>query len=146
MDLVVPVFMYINPPPLFDLTLPATHSLMSTSADIPPPSSATSNMTSSEAANKVPAGADETLFQQMEVAKTVLKQAVDLLDNQLTSDDQLTVHSQYLPGSTIGMDEAIIKIKLLTHACARQTSSPCQRPLPSLVRVHAERAPVYSVV
>lgn len=59
-------------------------------------------MTSSETTNKAPAGANETLFQQMEVAKTVLKQAVDLLDNHLTSDDQLTVHSKYLPGSTIG--------------------------------------------
>jgi hypothetical protein len=73
---------------------------MATTTDVPPSSSATSNMASS---NKAPAGADETLFQQLEVAKTVLKQAVDLLDNHLTSDDQLTVHSKYLPGSTIGM-------------------------------------------
>lgn len=58
--------------------------------------------------NKAPASTDETLFQQMEVAKTVLHQAVDLLDNHLTSDDQLTVHSQYLPGSTIGMRDIMM--------------------------------------
>jgi len=40
--------------------------------------------------------------QQLAVAKTVLLQAVDLLDNHLTSDEQITVHSQHLPGSTIG--------------------------------------------
>ncbi|KAG6902786.1 hypothetical protein C0995_011273 [Termitomyces sp. Mi166 len=36
------------------------------------------------------------------VSKTVLLQAVDLLDNYLTSDDQLTISSKYLHGSTIG--------------------------------------------
>lgn len=44
----------------------------------------------------------ESLQQQLSVAKTVLLQAVDLLDNYLTSDDQLTISSKYLPGSTIG--------------------------------------------
>ncbi|KAF8078337.1 hypothetical protein FPV67DRAFT_1464963 [Lyophyllum atratum] len=38
----------------------------------------------------------------LSVSKTVLLQAVDLLDNYLTSDDQLTVNSKFLPGSTIG--------------------------------------------
>ncbi|EPQ60957.1 hypothetical protein GLOTRDRAFT_53579 [Gloeophyllum trabeum ATCC 11539] len=42
------------------------------------------------------------LKQLLTVATTVLSQAVDLVDNVLTSDDQLTVQSQYLPGSTIG--------------------------------------------
>ncbi|KAG6897922.1 hypothetical protein C0992_009074 [Termitomyces sp. T32_za158] len=37
------------------------------------------------------------------VSKTVLLQAVDLLDNYLTSDDQLTVSSKFLCGSTIGL-------------------------------------------
>lgn len=41
-------------------------------------------------------------MQQLSVAQTVLSQAVDLLDNYLTSDEQLTVHSKFLPGSTIG--------------------------------------------
>ncbi|KAH9487116.1 FK506-binding protein 5 [Psilocybe cubensis] len=40
--------------------------------------------------------------QQIAVAKTVLLQAVDLVDNHLTSDEQLTVNSKHLPGSTIG--------------------------------------------
>lgn len=40
--------------------------------------------------------------QLLVVARTVLEQAVDLVDNYLTSDDQLTVHSKSLPGSTIG--------------------------------------------
>ncbi|KDR84800.1 hypothetical protein GALMADRAFT_233169 [Galerina marginata CBS 339.88] len=44
----------------------------------------------------------EVVKQQITVAKTVLLQAVDLLDNHLTSDEQLTVHSKHLPGSTIG--------------------------------------------
>jgi len=44
----------------------------------------------------------EVVKQQLAVAKTVLLQAVDLLDNHLTYDEQLTVHSKYLPGSTIG--------------------------------------------
>jgi len=36
------------------------------------------------------------------VSQTVLQQAVDLLDSDLLEDEQLTVHSKYLPGSTIG--------------------------------------------
>jgi len=42
------------------------------------------------------------VFQQLSVAKTVLLQAVDLLDNYLVSDQQLTVQSKFMPGSTIG--------------------------------------------
>ncbi|KAG6869184.1 hypothetical protein C0993_012283 [Termitomyces sp. T159_Od127] len=38
----------------------------------------------------------------LHVSKTVLLQAVDLLDNYLTSDDQLTISSKFLCGSTIG--------------------------------------------
>ncbi|GLB36415.1 hypothetical protein LshimejAT787_0307030 [Lyophyllum shimeji] len=36
------------------------------------------------------------------ITVTILLQAVDLLDNYLTSDDQLTISSKFLPGSTIG--------------------------------------------
>lgn len=36
------------------------------------------------------------------VSTTVLQQALDLVDNVLTDNDQLTVQSKYLPGSTIG--------------------------------------------
>ncbi|KAJ3562476.1 hypothetical protein NP233_g9547 [Leucocoprinus birnbaumii] len=44
----------------------------------------------------------DALMQQLSVARTVLLQAVDLLDNYLISDEQLSVSSKYLPGSTIG--------------------------------------------
>ncbi|ETW87533.1 hypothetical protein HETIRDRAFT_121883 [Heterobasidion irregulare TC 32-1] len=43
-----------------------------------------------------------SLEQLLDVSTKVLAQAIDLLDNSLTSDDQLTVSSKYLPGSTIG--------------------------------------------
>ncbi|OCH96651.1 hypothetical protein OBBRIDRAFT_809126 [Obba rivulosa] len=38
----------------------------------------------------------------LEVANYVLRQGVDLVDQSLSSDEQLTVTSQYMPGSTIG--------------------------------------------
>ncbi|KAF8203247.1 hypothetical protein BJ912DRAFT_842448 [Pholiota molesta] len=40
--------------------------------------------------------------EQLAVAKTILAQAIDLVDKHLTSDEQLIVSSKYLPGSTIG--------------------------------------------
>jgi len=58
-------------------------------------------MPSSSSVQNPPASQDVVL-QQLAVAKTVLLQAVDLLDHHLSSDEQLTVQSQYLPGSTIG--------------------------------------------
>ncbi|KAH7883820.1 hypothetical protein F5I97DRAFT_1895892 [Phlebopus sp. FC_14] len=42
------------------------------------------------------------LTQLLFVSTTVLQQALDLVTNVLTHDDQLTVQSKYLPGSTIG--------------------------------------------
>ncbi|KAJ6574775.1 hypothetical protein B0H19DRAFT_1125721 [Mycena capillaripes] len=45
---------------------------------------------------------ETTLGQLLKVSRIVLRQGIDLLDNHITSNDQLTVHSQYLPGSTIG--------------------------------------------
>lgn len=44
----------------------------------------------------------ENVAQLLSVSKILLMQAVDILDNHLTSDEQLTVNSQYLHGSTIG--------------------------------------------
>lgn len=41
-------------------------------------------------------------MQLLSVSTTVLAQAQDLVENVLTSDEQLQVHSKYLPGSTIG--------------------------------------------
>ena len=46
--------------------------------------------------------------QQLSVAKTVLLQAVDLLDNYLVSDEQLKVQSRFMPGSTIGISDFIM--------------------------------------
>ena len=45
---------------------------------------------------------NEVMEQQLFVAKTLLQQALDLLDNRMSSDEQLTVHSKYMPGSSIG--------------------------------------------
>lgn len=50
---------------------------------------------------------NEMASQQLSVAKTVLLQAVDLLDNYLVSDQQLTVQSRFMPGSTIGISYII---------------------------------------
>jgi len=46
---------------------------------------------------------DETpLRQLLSVSMAVLSQALHLVETVLTSDEQLTVHSKHLPGSTIG--------------------------------------------
>ena len=37
------------------------------------------------------------------VSVIVVQQAIDLLEEKITSDDQLSYHSKYIPGSTIGM-------------------------------------------
>ncbi|KAI0307550.1 hypothetical protein B0F90DRAFT_1621736 [Multifurca ochricompacta] len=44
----------------------------------------------------------KNLEQLIDVGTTILSQALDLVNHSLTSDEQLTVHSQYMPGSTIG--------------------------------------------
>jgi hypothetical protein len=49
-----------------------------------------------------PRKSDADLSQLLSVAVTVLRQGLDLVDNVLSSDEQLTVHSKLLPGSTIG--------------------------------------------
>lgn len=45
---------------------------------------------------------NSNLEQLIDVGITILSQALDLVNDSLTSDEQLTVHSQYMPGSTIG--------------------------------------------
>jgi hypothetical protein len=45
----------------------------------------------------------KNLEQLIEVGTIILNQALDLLNNSLTSDEQLAIHSQFMPGSTIGM-------------------------------------------
>jgi len=44
----------------------------------------------------------DPLINLLHVSKQILLQAIDLLDNYLTSDEQLTISSKFLPGSTIG--------------------------------------------
>ncbi|KAI0728604.1 hypothetical protein C8Q72DRAFT_833482 [Fomitopsis betulina] len=65
------------------------------------------------------------LARLLEVSTVVLRQAVDLVNDNLTSDDQLTVHSQYLPGSTIGkhLRHARDHFMLLME-CLSSASSP----------------------
>jgi hypothetical protein len=46
--------------------------------------------------------ADERSSQILTVATAVLQQAVDMLDAQITSDEQLVVSSALVPGSTLG--------------------------------------------
>jgi len=60
---------------------------------------------------------DDSLQRQLSVARTVLLQAVDLLDNYLTSDDQLSVSSQYLSGSTIGAHQPRCIENYQSHVC-----------------------------
>ena len=42
------------------------------------------------------------LEQLLDVGTTILNQALELVNDALASDEQLTVHSRYMPGSTIG--------------------------------------------
>jgi hypothetical protein len=49
-----------------------------------------------------PAEAPIPLAQLLTVAISVLRQGIDLVDNVLTSDDQMVIHSKHVPGSTIG--------------------------------------------
>lgn len=70
-------------------------------AELSMPSPPTTN--GHAALNGHKSGNAEQLHQLQSVSTTVLRQALDLVENTLTQDDQLLVHSRYLPGSTIGM-------------------------------------------
>ncbi|KZP32224.1 hypothetical protein FIBSPDRAFT_848592 [Athelia psychrophila] len=76
---------------------------------------------------------DTPLTQLLAVATTILGQALELVENILVSDDQLTVQSKYLPGSAIG--------KHLRHArdhfllLVDSVSSPAPHELSYDVRV-----------
>lgn len=64
---------------------------------------------------------NDSLHQQLSVARTVLLQAVDLLDNYLTSDEQLSVSSHYLSGSTIGAHQPRCVENYQSHVCQVNT-------------------------
>lgn len=42
------------------------------------------------------------LEQLLDVGNKIIDQALDLIDNSLSSDEELTISSKFLPGSTIG--------------------------------------------
>lgn len=44
----------------------------------------------------------QELERLLEVATVVIAQAIDLLDNGLSSDEQISAPSKFIPGSTIG--------------------------------------------
>jgi len=100
-------------------------SMMQQSSDVSSSPPAMSNTSRDGSAS---AGQNETLQQQLAVSRTVLNQAVDLLDNHLSSDDQLTVHSKYLPGSTIGKhlrharDHYVLLLECMANAPPRVLS------------------------
>lgn len=76
-------------------------------------------------------GEDLSLKRLLEVSTIVLQQAIDLVDNDLTSDEQLSIHSQYMPGSTIGnvaltnvpAEDELIGLQASTFA-TRETTLP----------------------
>ncbi|KAF8887949.1 hypothetical protein CPB84DRAFT_1684445 [Gymnopilus junonius] len=69
---------------------------------------------------------EEVVKQQISVATTILLQAVDVLDNHLTSDQQLSIQSKHIPGSTIGkhLRHARDHFELLLACMQSPTSSP----------------------
>lgn len=93
-------------------------------------------------------GEETPLMQLLSVSTTVLTQAQDLVENVLTSDDQLQVHSKYLPGSTIGgytlqlLDHQphllIRSTQVNTSVMLETTSFYCstQSPLPHRMNYH----------
>ena len=103
--------------------------------DSEPASSRTSANLSSEHATP---SDRQVVEEQLYVAKTVLQQAIDLLDNHITSDEQLTVHSKFMPGSTIGQFFCVYASHL-NHTEVlniRQTSPTCSRPLRPASELH----------
>lgn len=69
------------------------------------------------------------LARLLEVSTAILRQGVDLVENRLTSDDQLTTQSNYIPGSTIGMSFDPVCTRLRSKYPSRQAPQACQRPL-----------------
>jgi hypothetical protein len=67
--------------------------------------------------------------QLLAVAVTVLEQAIDLVENVLISDEQLTTQSKYLPGSTIGVYS--MPPSFLAHSFARMHARPNRKTSPS---------------
>lgn len=65
-------------------------------------------------------------MQLLAVAAAVLNQALDLVQNRLTDDSQLSVSAQHLAGSTIGVcDHFSIMNAADTPILARQAPATC---------------------
>ena len=69
----------------------------------------------------------KALERLIEVSSVVLGQAIDLVDNSLISDEQLTAKSKYIPGSTIGalLFVVVSAIEILTQSYNREASQTC---------------------
>ena len=67
------------------------------------------------------------LSELLYVSSTILQQALDLVDNVLTDNNQLTVQSKYLPGSTIGnlFPLPTLFSPQLVDTSNRKTPTPC---------------------
>lgn len=72
-------------------------------------------------------GVDESLAldRLLEVSTVVLRQAIELVENSLSSDEQLSAPSKYIPGSTIGKHLFYTRFLLLNpRASVHGTSIP----------------------
>ncbi|OCB85236.1 hypothetical protein A7U60_g7863 [Sanghuangporus baumii] len=67
------------------------------------PGAATSNKPNSALPQNEEKSEAESLDKLLQVSVIVLRQAVDLVNHSLSEDDQLTVESKFIPGSTIGV-------------------------------------------
>lgn len=85
---------------------------------------------------------EKALERLLEVSSLVLAQAVDLVDNSLVSDEQLTAKSQYIPGSTIGVSAYLCSSHYPFSHPPREAPQACTRSLhaPNGQRVY-ERTP-----
>jgi len=77
------------------------------------------------------------------VSTTVLQQGLDLVENILTSDEQLTIQSKFLPGSTIGILNTLPSILGTDQRLRRKTLAPRPRSLPSPYRLRVRTHPIY---
>lgn len=79
------------------------HSPATTMSSLSSPSAAAASYEQNGAQDEPTA-----LARLLEVAAAILRQGVDLVENGLTSDEHLTAHSNYIPGSTIGTSSHVV--------------------------------------
>lgn len=89
-----------------------------------------------KAASSAPTLQDRSIVveQLTEVARDVMGQAIDLLENTLTDDKQLVYQSKYIPGSTIGKhlrharDHYVLLAQSVLDKTSAEPSSNAQAP------------------